>query len=106
MFIGDSSSPLVNDCNFSGNTVDSGARNIEGSIDPASGGNNLLLNYNIGDVNFDLVVDSGDIGYVLASWSAGSVLNADLNDDGMVDGVDLAYILGWFGATCDPTTSP
>ncbi len=96
----------VIDCNFCGNTSDSGNKNIEGPIDATSSGNLLLLNCNTGDVNFDLAVDAGDIGYLLALWGASSVLNADINQDGEVTGADLAYILSHFGGATDATTAP
>ena len=57
-------------------------------------------------MNFDLAVDSADLGEVIALWAAESPLNADLNDDGIVNGADVAYILGWYGATCDSTNAP
>jgi len=102
----DSSSPTLTDCNFCGNTSGTGNRNINGSIDGSSSGNLLLLNCNEGDVNFDLVIDSGDLGYLLALWGASSVLNADINQDGEVNGADLAYILSYFGGATDATTAP
>ena len=101
-----SSSPTLTDCNFCGNTSGTGNRNINGSIDGSSSGNLLLLNCNTGDVNFDLQIDSGDLGYLLALWNASSVLNADINLDGEVNGADLAYILSYFGGTTDATTAP
>ena len=101
-----SSSPTLTDCNFCGNTSGTGNRNINGSIDGSSSGNRLLLNCNTGDVNFDLAIDSGDLGYLLALWGASSVLNADINQDGEVNGADLAYILSYFGGTTDATTAP
>jgi len=106
MFNENSSSPTLTDCNFCGNTSTSGNRNINGdAIDGSSSGNLLLLNCNTGDVNFDLAIDSGDLGYLLALWGASSVLNADINQDGVVNGADLAYILGYFGGTTDATTA-
>jgi parallel beta-helix repeat protein len=102
-----SSSPTLTDCNFCGNTSTSGNKNIGGdAIDGSSSGNLLLLNCNTGDVNFDLAIDSGDLGYLLALWGASSVLKADINQDGVVNGADLAYILGYFGGTTDSTTTP
>ncbi|MCP3860816.1 MAG: hypothetical protein GY704_14285, partial [Phycisphaeraceae bacterium] len=71
----------------------------------SSSGNLLLLNCNPGDVNFDLAIDSGDLGYLLALWGASSVLNADINQDGEVNGADLAYILSYFGGATDDTTA-
>ena len=74
-----SSSPTLTDCNFCGNTSVTGNRNIDGTaINPASSGDLLLLNCNSGDVNFDLAIDAGDIGYLLSLWGASSVLNADI----------------------------
>ena len=99
-------SPTLTDCNFCGNTSGTGNRNINGSIDGSSSGNRLLLNCNTGDVNFDLAINSGDLGYLLALWGASSVLNADINQDGEVNGADLAYILSYFGGTTDATTAP
>ena len=101
----DSSSPTLTGCNFCGNTSGTGNRNINGSIDGSSSGNRLLLNCNTGDVNFDLAIDSGDLGYLLALWGASSVLNADINQDGEVNGADLAYILSYFGGATDATTA-
>ena len=102
-----SSSPTLTGCNFCGNTSASGNANINGdAIDGSSSGNLLLLNCNTGDVNFDLAINSGDLGYLLALWGASSVLNADINQDGVVNGADLSYILGYFGGTCDATTAP
>ena len=106
MYNYDGSSPTLTNCNFCGNTSGTGNRNINGSIDGSSSGNLLLLNCNEGDVNFDLVIDSGDLGYLLALWGASSVLNADINQDGEVNGADLAYILSYFGGTTDATTAP
>ena len=106
MYNYDASSPALTDCNFCGNTSGTGNRNINGSIDGSSSGNRLLLNCNTGDVNFDLKIDSGDLGYLLALWGASSVLNADINLDGEVNGADLAYILSYFGGTTDATTAP
>ena len=99
------SSPTLTDCNFCGNTSGTGNRNINGSIDGSSSGNRLLLNCNTGDVNFDLAINSGDLGYLLALWGASSVLNADINQDGEVNGADLAYILSYFGGETDATTA-
>ena len=100
-----SSRPTLTNCNFCGNTSGTGNRNINGSIDGSSSGNRLLLNCNTGDVNFDLQIDSGDLGYLLALWGASSVLNADINQDGEVNGADLAYILSHFGGATDDTTA-
>ena len=94
IFSEDAIGPELTDCNFCGNSVASGNCNVEGSTSVQSNGNQFLLNCNVGDVNFDLAVDSGDLGHVVALWAAGSVLNADLNNDGIVGGADLAYILG------------
>ena len=102
----EASPPILTDCDFCGNTVASGNANIDGLIDAKSGGNRLLLNCNTGDVNFDLAIDSGDLGYLLAQWGASSVLNADINQDGEVNGADLAYILSYFGGATDATTAP
>ena len=99
-----SSNPTLTDCNFCGNTSGTGNRNVDGDpIDGSSSGNLLLLNCNEGDVNFDLAINSGDLGYLLALWGASSVLNADINQDGVVNGADLAYILGYFGNATDDT---
>ncbi|MCP4939355.1 MAG: hypothetical protein GY921_09240, partial [Phycisphaeraceae bacterium] len=100
------SSPTLTPRNFCGNTSGTGNRNIDGDpIDVSSSGNLLLLNCNTGDVNFDLAIDSGDLGYLLALWGASSVLNADINQDGEVNGADLAYILSYFGGATDDTTA-
>jgi hypothetical protein len=102
----DSSRPTLTDCNFCGNTSGWGNRNVDGDpINASSSGNLLLLNCNTGDVNFDLQIDSGDLGYLLALWGASSVLNADINLDGEVNGADLAYILSYFGGATDATTA-
>ncbi len=108
MFNVNGSHPVLVDCRFCGNvSLIEGNRNIANDpIDPGSSGNLLLLNCNPGDVNFDLTIDSGDLGYLLALWGASSVLNADLNQDGEVTGADLAYILSYFGGTTDATTAP
>lgn len=47
-----------------------------------------------GDLNFDGIVDGGDLAQVLAAWGpcSGACL-ADLNHDGKVDGADLAIVL-------------
>ncbi|MCP4497479.1 MAG: hypothetical protein GY825_11945, partial [Phycisphaeraceae bacterium] len=96
----------LTDCNFCGNTSGTGNRHIDGDpLDVSSRGNLLLLNCNTGDVNFDLAIDSGDLGYLLALWGASSVLNADINQDGEVNGADLAYILSYFGGATDDTTA-
>jgi hypothetical protein len=98
--------PILTNCNFCGNTSDTGNRNVDGDpIDFTSSGNRLLLNCNTGDVNFDLKIDSGDLGYLLALWGASSVLNADINQDGKVNGADLSYILSYFGGATDATTA-
>jgi hypothetical protein len=107
MYNSSNSRPTLTNCNFCGNTSTSGDRNIGGTaIDDKSSGNRLLLNCNTGDVNFDLAIDSGDLGYLLALWGASSVLNADINQDGEVNGADLAYILSYFGGATDATTAP
>jgi parallel beta-helix repeat protein len=107
LFTSDSGNPHLTDCDFCGNTAGSGNHNIGGvSIDGASSGILLLSNCNTGDVNFDLMIDAGDIGYLLALWGASSALNADLNQDGEVTGADLAYILSYFGGVTDSTTTP
>ena len=106
MYSQEGSSPPLTNCNFCGNTSTSGDLNIGGSaIDDKSSGNLLLLNCNTGDVNFDLKIDSGDLGYLLALWGASSVLNADINQDGEVNRADLAYILSYFGGETDATTA-
>ncbi|NCF40357.1 MAG: hypothetical protein GWP75_09600 [Planctomycetia bacterium] len=103
----DSSSPTLTDCNFCGNTSGTGNRNVAGdAIDGSSSGNLLLLNCNEGDVNFDLAIDAGDLGYLLSRWSASSVLNADINRDGEVNGADLGLILDHFGGATDATWAP
>ena len=102
-----SSSPTLTDCNFCGNTSGTGNRNVAGdAIDGSSSGNLLLLNCNEGDVNFDLAIDAGDLGYLLSRWSASSVLNADINRDGEVNGADLGLILDHFGGATDATWAP
>ena len=86
---------------------EAGDRNIGGTaIDASSSGNLLLLNCNPADVNFDLAIDSGDLGYLLGLWDGCSVQNADINQDGEVNGADLAYIIGFFGGPTDDNTAP
>lgn len=48
------------------------------------------------DYNFDGVVDSGDLGIVLAAWGQGPGSPYDANGDGIVDGGDLGlFLLCW-----------
>ena len=50
-----------------------------------------------GDLNFDRVVDSADIGLMLGEWGAPRSI-ADLDRNGTVDSGDLGLLLGAFGA--------
>ena len=101
------STPTLIDCNFCGNTTSgSGNRNVQGDIDASSSGNLLLANCNPGDVNFDLEINPGDLGYMLGRWGANSVLNADINQDGVVNIGDLVFILINFAGTTDDTEAP
>lgn len=47
------------------------------------------------DLNFDLIVDSLDLGLLMSHWGSSHAW-ADLNDDGTVDGNDLSTLLGSF----------
>lgn len=49
-----------------------------------------------GDLNFDRVVDSADIGLMLGEWGAPRSI-ADLDRNGTVDSGDLGLLLGAFG---------
>ncbi|MBC04045.1 MAG: hypothetical protein CMJ34_12210 [Phycisphaerae bacterium] len=50
----------------------------------------------LGDLNFDRVVDSADIGLMLGEWGAPRSI-ADLDRNGTVDSADLGLLLGAFG---------
>ena len=52
------------------------------------------------DVNFDGLVDGGDLGLLISEWGSRSAQLEDLNDDTIVDGADLGYFLGEWGV-CD-----
>jgi hypothetical protein len=52
-----------------------------------------------GDVNGDCIVDTADLGSVIAAFG-GSSPTEDLNGDGVVDTADLGALLGAFGTTC------
>lgn len=47
-----------------------------------------------GDLNFDNIVDGGDIGMLIGNWGGSGV--GDLNRDGRVDSADLGLLLGFF----------
>ena len=51
----------------------------------------------LGDLNFDRVVDSADIGLMLGEWGVPRSI-ADLDRNGTVDSGDLGLLLGAFGA--------
>jgi len=50
----------------------------------------------LGDLNSDRVVNSTDLGLVLALWDSNNPL-ADLNGDGTVNASDLGLLLGSWG---------
>ncbi|MCB9848993.1 MAG: hypothetical protein H6814_11330 [Phycisphaeraceae bacterium] len=52
----------------------------------------------VGDLNGDLVIDTADLGILLAQF--GGPGSADLNNDGVVDTADLGILLGVFGTNC------
>jgi hypothetical protein len=51
----------------------------------------------VGDLNGDGVVDTADLGILLAAFGSGDP-DADLNNDGIVDTADLGILLGVFGS--------
>jgi hypothetical protein len=51
----------------------------------------------LGDLNFDRVVDGGDLGILLSAWGPAPDSAADLTGDGVVDGDDLGQMLGAWG---------
>lgn len=58
----------------------------------------------IGDLNFDQVIDLGDLSILLAHFGeSGNVhyADGDLDSDGDVDLADLSTLLAAFGTTCD-----
>lgn len=48
------------------------------------------------DLNIDLVVDSGDLAFLIDAWGSNNPI-ADLNQDGVVNHTDLAILLGAWG---------
>ena len=48
------------------------------------------------DLNGDGVVNSADLGLILAMWGKCKCCSGDFNNDGLVDGVDLAWILSFW----------
>ncbi|MCB9847634.1 MAG: hypothetical protein H6814_04395 [Phycisphaeraceae bacterium] len=77
---------------------------VDGTADPhglcaeyqlviRSPGNNGIL---IEDLNYDGVVDTADLGLLLAAFGSNDFI-ADLNGDGAVDTADLGLLLGQFG---------
>ena len=55
-----------------------------------------------GDVNADCVVDSSDLGLLLAGWSCGACGCAlDMNLDGQIDSSDLGLLLANWECSCD-----
>ncbi len=55
----------------------------------------------IGDFNDDGMVNSADLGFLVACWGQ-SNHDADLNDDGMVNATDLGIMLGNWGPCPGP----
>ncbi|MEE2971676.1 MAG: dockerin type I domain-containing protein, partial [Planctomycetota bacterium] len=49
----------------------------------------------IADVNQDGIVDSADLGLVVAAWGSQNE-QCDLDGSGTVDGGDIAYVLGYW----------
>ena len=52
-----------------------------------------------GDLNGDGVIDTADLGVLIADFGQKS-LTADLNGDGIVDTADLGLLIGVFGQSC------
>lgn len=52
-----------------------------------------------GDLNNDLVVDSADLGLLIATFLTGDLIG-DLNGDGVVDTADLGMLISAFGSKC------
>ena len=53
-----------------------------------------------GNLNNDIVVDTADLGILIAQFGTAGP-EADLNNDGVVDTADLGILIGAFGSTCD-----
>lgn len=66
-----------------------------------------IINENIGDVNFDKIIDARDATLILGEYSTVSIGNelnftieqfesADVNSDGKADSIDASYILSYY----------
>jgi len=53
----------------------------------------------ISDINGDGVVDTADLGILIAQFGTAAPV-ADLNNDNVVDTADLGILIGAFGTTC------
>ena len=53
----------------------------------------------VGDINGDGMVDSGDLGILIALWNTEptAVPEADLNGDGTVNSADIGLLIGAWG---------
>ena len=52
-----------------------------------------------GDLNLDGVVDTADLGLLVAQFGSNNE-QGDINDDNVVDTADLGILIGQFGASC------
>ena len=79
---------------------------IEGSWQDL-GGNCVEINCDncqpdcIADVNQDGIVDSADLGLVIAAWGSSNA-TCDLDGNKLVDGGDVAYVLGYWDSCVSP----
>ncbi len=107
------SSATVSSSNFCGNAVADLGFEIASQIDgdPIAGeeaGNCIAIDCDdceedsfsscVADLNEDGLVDSADLGFIIAGWGTADSL-ADLDGDGFVDAADLGVLIGEWG-TC------
>ena len=52
------------------------------------------------DINGDGVVDTADLGILMASFGTGMAGAGDINGDGIVDTADLGTFIAAFGSVC------
>ena len=86
---------------FRGATSDARPRGYDYDLAKLSGGDM--------DYNNDGVIDSGDLGHILASWGTNPKTNEyfelyDLNDDGVIDSGDMGEILAKWGEQAQMVT--
>lgn len=53
----------------------------------------------LGDINLDGVIDTADLGFLIAAFGGASPAS-DLNEDGIVDTADLGLLIALFGSSC------